>query len=159
MRNRHKTSGPGRHCSLAGALSAEVNKDPKMVFVSPDDKTSAELETNSKTSKHNLGQFLLSWHGQVIVIQPGLRPGTEAVATLNPGQKVPGTVFLAVSKMINNCSPPPSLIPNTLPYHPTITTQPPHQRVPQHLPVDSELCCSGKCFWSRTGPWLWSSQA
>ena len=102
----------------------EVNKDPKMVFVSPDDKTAAELETNSKTSEHNLGQFLLSRHGQVIVIQPGLRPGTKAVATLDPGQKVPDTVFLAVSKMINNCSPPPSLIPNTLRCCSTFPTQP-----------------------------------
>ena len=67
MRNRHKPLsicnvdiGPGRHGSLAVALGVEVNEDPKIVFVSPDDKTAAELETNNKAFRHNLNQVVLS---------------------------------------------------------------------------------------------------
>jgi len=75
--------GPGGHGSLADALGVEVDEDPKIVIVSPDDETAVELETNSKTFRHDLEQALLSWHGEGIVGQPGLRSSDRGHGVLH----------------------------------------------------------------------------
>jgi len=75
--------GPGGHGSLADALGVEVLEDPKIVIVSPEDETVVEFETNSKTFRHDLEQVLVSWHGEVMGGEPGLRSSDRGHGVLH----------------------------------------------------------------------------